>query len=278
MTKAASLPAGIGNGDPPTGNAGVPLAAYSFLGIRVNPLTVPKLNALVSASIAGNRQIVIACHNLHSVYVFHHDAKMRLLQKRVEYLHIDGMGIVLLGRLLGYPLRRQHRVTYLDWIEPLLKQAVSQKWRVYYVGLRGSICAGIQEAFRRDFPDLQFKAAHWDIDNKPVSELEATIPEDINAFQPHILFIGMGMPRQEHWILDHADKISANVMLPCGAAMDYKAGAVKAPPRWVGRWGMEWLFRLLSEPRHLWRRYLIEPWYVLRLFCLELIAAHSKSR
>jgi N-acetylglucosaminyldiphosphoundecaprenol N-acetyl-beta-D-mannosaminyltransferase len=278
MTKTASITAGIGKGDTRPEDTGRRLAAYSFLGIRVNPLTVPDLNALVSGSIGRSQQIVIACHNLHSVYVFHHDAKMQLLQKRVDYLHIDGMGIVLLGRLLGHPLRRQHRVTYLDWIEPLLNEAISQQWRVYYVGLRGSICTGIQEAFRRDLPDLQFKAAHWDIDNQPVSALQATILEDINAFQPHILFVGMGMPRQEHWILDHADRISANVILPCGAAMDYIAGAVKAPPRWAGQWGLEWLFRLASEPRHLWRRYLVEPWYVLRLFCLELVTAHSKSR
>jgi N-acetylglucosaminyldiphosphoundecaprenol N-acetyl-beta-D-mannosaminyltransferase len=66
--------------------------------------------------------------------------------------------------------------------------------------------------------------------------------------------------------------MSANVVLPCGAAMDYVAGAAIAPPRWAGRFCVEWLFRLISEPRHLWRRYLLEPWYVLRLFYLELFS------
>jgi N-acetylglucosaminyldiphosphoundecaprenol N-acetyl-beta-D-mannosaminyltransferase len=253
------------------------LPAYSFLGIRVNPLTVPELNGLVREAVGANRRIVIACHNLHSVYVFHHDARMRLLQQHVDYIHIDGIGVVLLGRLLGYPLKRKHRVTYLDWIHPLLNEAVAHNWRVFYVGLRGSVCTEIEKTLRRDMPGLDFKAAHWDIENRPEQFLKDTILQEINAFKPQLLFVGMGMPRQEHWILENSKNVSANVMLPCGAAMDYIAGAVKPPPRWTGKYGVEWLFRLASEPGHLWRRYLLEPWYVLRLFFLELITV-SRSK
>ncbi|RUT04502.1 hypothetical protein DSM107010_57820 [Chroococcidiopsis cubana SAG 39.79] len=83
--------------------------------------------------------------------------------------------------------------------------------------------------------------------------------------------LGIGMPRQEHWILDNLDRLSANAILTAGAAMDYVAGAVPTPPRWAGQFGLEWLFRLLAEPQRLWRRYSIEPWLILRLFATELL-------
>jgi N-acetylglucosaminyldiphosphoundecaprenol N-acetyl-beta-D-mannosaminyltransferase len=78
------------------------------------------------------------------------------------------------------------------------------------------------------------------------------------------------MPRQEHWIADNLDDLAANAILTAGAAMDYVAGVVPTPPRWMGSAGLEWIFRLFHEPRRLWRRYLVEPWFVLRLFAAEL--------
>src|SRR5713101_2475295 len=88
------------------------VASYRFLGIRVNALKIPELNTLAAEAIKKSRKTIIACHNLHSLYLFHHDVQMRLFHDRVDFVHVDGMGIVLLGRLLGHPLERQHRVTY----------------------------------------------------------------------------------------------------------------------------------------------------------------------
>jgi N-acetylglucosaminyldiphosphoundecaprenol N-acetyl-beta-D-mannosaminyltransferase len=77
--------------------------------------------------------------------------------------------------------------------------------------------------------------------------------------------VGMGMPRQEHWIVDNFELLGPVVVLPCGAAIDYVAGEIPTPPRWAGRCGLEWLYRLAAEPGRLWKRYLIEPWFVLLL-------------
>jgi len=85
----------------------------------------------------------------------------------------------------------------------------------------------------------------------------------INDAQPDVLFVGMGMPRQESWILDNLDGLGGRVIFSVGAAFDYEAGAIPTPPRWTGRVGLEWLFRLASEPRRLFSRYLIEPWSLI---------------
>ncbi len=251
----------------------------SFLGIKVSPLSIFQLNSLAGEAIEHNQKLVIACHNLHSLYIFHHDKTMRAFHRHaVDHVHIDGMGIVLLGRILGHALQREHRVTYLDWIRPLLEEASARNWRVFYVGMRGSICTQIRDVLGRLTPNLEFSAEHWDIENVEEILIKQKMLDAVNVFQPHILLVGLGMPRQEKWILDNYDQITANVILPCGAAMDYLAGAVPTPPRWTGKYGVEWLFRLLSEPRHLWRRYLIEPWYVLRLLLSEIVSRHTDAK
>jgi N-acetylglucosaminyldiphosphoundecaprenol N-acetyl-beta-D-mannosaminyltransferase len=94
----------------------------------------------------------------------------------------------------------------------------------------------------------------------------------INTYKPHILLVGMGMPRQEHWIIDAFDRLDVNVVLSCGACLDYIAGVLPVAPRWMGRTGLEWLHRLASEPSRLWKRYLIEPWPILGRLCYDIIA------
>ena len=115
-TTVESLPTGISTLEFPD-PCELALPAFHFLGIRVHATCVSELTALVGAAIAANRKHIVACHNLHSLYLFHHDAKMRAFHRQVAAVHIDGMGIVLIGRLLGHPLGRRHRVTYLDWID-----------------------------------------------------------------------------------------------------------------------------------------------------------------
>jgi N-acetylglucosaminyldiphosphoundecaprenol N-acetyl-beta-D-mannosaminyltransferase len=80
----------------------------------------------------------------------------------------------------------------------------------------------------------------------------------------------MGMPRQEIWVLNNLEKLHAKVILTCGACMDYIAGEIPTPPRWMGRVGLEWLYRLLSEPGRLWKRYLVEPWFLGGLLVRDL--------
>jgi N-acetylglucosaminyldiphosphoundecaprenol N-acetyl-beta-D-mannosaminyltransferase len=94
--------------------------------------------------------------------------------------------------------------------------------------------------------------------------------ELIRQHNPDVLIVGMGMPRQERWLLANHDKLAAPVLLTSGAAIDYVAGEIPTPPRWLGPLGLEWLYRLASEPRRLWRRYLLEPWFAVALFVRDL--------
>lgn len=242
----------------------------TVLGVEVEALSMAQLNSLVAGAIEDHRRIVIANHNLHSIYLYHHDAKMRLFYATADRIHIDGMGVIGLGRLLGIPLRRKHRVTFVDWVGPLAKLAAENSWRIFYLGSRPGVAETGATVLRRSYPGLQIETAHGYFNPDPASIDDQAVVDRIEAWHPHLLITGMGMPRQEHWILDHVGKLSANVILNGGAALDYFAGAVYTPPRWAGRCGLEWLFRLLAEPRRLWSRYLVEPWFITYKLLAEI--------
>ncbi|MEW5860888.1 MAG: WecB/TagA/CpsF family glycosyltransferase [Cyanobacteriota bacterium] len=242
-----------------------------LLGVTVYPLTIDNLHSLIAEAVTNSQRWIIANHNLHSIYLYHHDRKMRDFYAKADYVHVDGMALVLLGKFLGLPLSREHRVTYADWTYPLMAEAVQQGWRVFYIGSKPGIAERGADILRERYPGLQIVTTHGYFDAHPNSQENQAVLEKINAYQPHVLMVGMSMPRQEHWIADNLENLSANAILTAGAAIDYVAGAVPTPPRWAGKLGLEWLFRLLAEPQRLWRRYLVEPWFILRLFLGELL-------
>lgn len=127
---------------------------------------------------------------------------------------------------------------------------------VYLFGSTPETCAAMTAELQRRYPGLQIAGVQPDRfrDATPAEDLEDI--ERINASGAGIVLVGRGCPRQERWVADHLGKVHA-AMLAVGAAFDYFAGNLRRPPRWMQRFGLEWLYRLVQEPRRLWRRYAV---------------------
>jgi N-acetylglucosaminyldiphosphoundecaprenol N-acetyl-beta-D-mannosaminyltransferase len=244
----------------------------AVLGVEVDALSMTDLNTIVAEAIEHRRRVVVANHNLHSIYLYHHDAKMRAFYATADHIYVDGMPIVVFGRLLGKPLGREHRVTLADWMGPLAGEAAEHGWRVFCLGCRPGVAERGASVLRRSYPGLQIETAHGYFDPDPASPEDQAVLAKIEAWHPHVLITGMGMPRQEHWIVDHLEKLQVNVIVNGGAILDYFAGAIPTPPRWAGRTGLEWFFRLIAEPRRLWFRYLVEPWFIAYKLVIEMVS------
>jgi N-acetylglucosaminyldiphosphoundecaprenol N-acetyl-beta-D-mannosaminyltransferase len=243
-----------------------------LLGVRVHRLTWRRLIDTVAEAVKKDRRWIIANHNLHSVYLHHHDAAVRAFYGRADIVHIDGMSLVLFGKLLGLRLSRENRLTPLDWARPLMAEAARRGWRIFYLGSAPGIAARGADILRREFPGLLLDVADGYFDAREDGAENQNVVAGINRYRPHLLLVGMGMPRQERWVLENAARVQTNAIFNVGALMDYIAGAAPTPPRWLGPLGLEWLFRLLCQPARLWRRYLLEPWFVCGLFLAELAA------
>jgi len=252
-------------------------SGISFFGLTLHPKSMPELNELVERGISESRKWIITNHNLHSVYLLHRRPRLREFYAGAHWTFIDGMPLVALGRLYGYPLERKHRVTLADWTHPLMALAANKGWRVFYLGSETDVVKKAAASLRSQYPALQIEVSGGYFDMRPGSTENETLLQRINAYQPDLLMVGMSMPRQEYWTHDNFDRLGARVILSSnGAAMDYIAGAVKTPPRWAGRLGLEWLSRLMNEPRRLFGRYLVEPWYILALLILEYVRTGGK--
>ncbi|MFZ0630245.1 MAG: WecB/TagA/CpsF family glycosyltransferase [Acidobacteriaceae bacterium] len=168
----------------------------------------------------------------------------------------DGMSVVMASRLLGAPI--PERVTGGDLMERMCAEAAHYGFRVFFLG--GLPGAAEMAAFnlRRRYPGLNICGTYCPplgFENDP-AELY-WIEKVVEEAQPDLLCVAFGAPKQEIWMQRHRQRVNVGVILPVGAAFDTQAGLQRRAPQWMQRIALEWLFRLMMEPRRLWRRYLI---------------------
>jgi N-acetylglucosaminyldiphosphoundecaprenol N-acetyl-beta-D-mannosaminyltransferase len=238
----------------------------TILGVRIHPIDMRNLNILIRDAIRRNKRIIIAGQNLHGVYLYHRDEKRKAYCDMADIVRVDGMSLIFWARILGYSVRRENRVALIDWIHPLISMAEIEGWKVFYLGGKPGVADQAAEKLRQQYPNLLIttRCGYFTLEENDV------VLNEIADFQPHILMVGMGMPRQEQWILDNLDRIRANAIISAGACFDYVAGKIPTPPRWMGQMGLEWLYRLISEPKRLSYRYLVEPWYLVPLMIKDI--------
>lgn len=168
----------------------------------------------------------------------------------------DGMSIVVASRLLGTPL--QERVTGVDLVEELCKRCAAEKLKVYFLGGRPSAAERTAAMLQARYPGLPLAGTDCPPQNFECDPMEKLrVLNRIRSAAPDILFVALGMPKQEQWIAENSPLIDVGVVMPVGGTFELLAGMIPRAPQWLQRLGLEWLFRLLVEPRRLWRRYLI---------------------
>lgn len=239
------------------------LERIEVLGAKVDLVRPEEVMHHVEVAVSEGASYLVANHNLHSLYLFQREPEFAAFFEEADLIEVDSTPVITFTRALGLQSRPFHRCTYLDWRDHFWSVANRKGWRIYYLG--GA--PGVAEAGARElelaYPDAEVRTRHGYFDATPGSADNAAVLAEINDFAPHILFVGMGMPRQEQWIVRHRQALPPCAIFSVGAAFDYEAGVQKAAPRWMGRAGLEWLFRLVHDPIRLWRRYCYEPWFMI---------------
>jgi len=241
-----------------------------MMGVDVDVIQMRDLNALIGESVVQREKWVFAHHNPHGIYTYHHNATFRALFARATVAHIDGMMLILVGRILGLPVTREDRTTYVDWVHPLMANATAHGWRVFFVGGKPGVGDKAAAILREAHSGLIIEVAHGYFDTTPDGAANQDVLRRMHEFRTDVLMVGMGMPRQEKWILENLDQLDVPSILPCGACMDFVAGEIPQPPAWMWRTGLAWVHRFAAEPRRLWKRYLVEPWFLSYLILRDL--------
>ena len=243
----------------------------SLIGVEVDVFSEKELLHSIIDTSCHEKSVIVGHHNLHSIWTCYHDDKMRVFYKQAKYIYIDGMPIIWIGRLFSHKINKKHRLTSLDWIIKFLQLCHENDRNVFLLGSKPGVAEKAVDVFNREIPGLKLRFHHGYFNKDADSPENMAVLHAINSFNTHVLLVGMGMPIQENWIAENINRLNVNVAWALGAYMDYFAGVKPLPPRWMGRIGLEWLSRLCCEPSRLWRRYLIEPWFILFLIARYII-------
>lgn len=245
--------------------AAIRVAEINVLGFRLNPMSRDDVIGAIRASVKAGKRLIMGNLNLHGMAVMHDSPGMSRLNSDPEALvMIDGMPIVWLAYLLGHKVSRSQRMTSLDYFDEMFLLGKSEGWKFDYVGSTPDVLEDGLSCLRDRIPGLNIEGRDGYFDTKDASpgSKQAEIIDWLVRRDSDVLIVGMGMPRQEEWLEAIKSKVPSRVLIPVGAYLEYQVGSLALPPRWMGQLGIEWVFRLVTAPRRLAYRYLVEP------FCL----------
>lgn len=196
---------------------------------------------------------IVCVANVHMLMEAHSNPVFGSILANADIVTPDGMPLVWLMKMMGD--RAQNRVAGMDILIALCEQMPSRQISVFFLGSEPRILNRIREKLGRDFPNVQIVGME-PLPFRPMTlEEDAEVVQKINASGAGIVFVSLGCPKQEVWMNQHQGKVNA-VMIGLGGAFPVYAGVHKWAPSWVRQTGFEWLYRLVQEPRRLWRRYL----------------------
>jgi len=222
---------------------------------------------------ACESRYVCAC-NAHSLVTASLDPAFREIINGADMAVPDGMPIAWSLCKMGFPL--QERINGPDLMLRVCEGAAGRDLSVFFYGSSPRTLAKLQANLRASLPELKIVGTHSP-PYRPQSEAEdAAAVELINGSGAAIVFISLGCPKQERWMAQHRGKVHA-VMVGVGAAFDYHAGTLRRAPTWMQDSGLEWLYRLMKEPRRLWRRYLTTNTIFLLSIARQFLREHRHA-
>ena len=248
------------------------------LGVGVSPITPDDAAATIERWIAARQRHYVCITGVHGVMMSRQDRRLRDIHNAAGMVTPDGMPLVWLSRLLG--ASRIERVYGPDLMRKMTAISAERGYRQLYYGGADGVAEKLKRKLVDAHPGLQVVGQICPPFRDLTPEEDQAVVDEINAARPDIVWVGLSTPKQEYWMANHLGRIDAPVMVGVGAAFDFLAGTKPQAPRFMQRNGLEWLFRLLSEPRRLWRRYayIVPAFTMLATADLALRAGRSLMR
>jgi N-acetylglucosaminyldiphosphoundecaprenol N-acetyl-beta-D-mannosaminyltransferase len=192
------------------------------------------------------------------------DAELRRIINGCALINADGMPVVWASRMLGKPLKE--RVAGIDLFECLVKRAAEKGWRVFFLGAEEEVVQDVRRMYQEKFPALQVagvRNGYWR------AEEEAAVVRQIAESRADLLFVAISSPKKERFLGQYQGDMKVPFAMGVGGSFDIAVGKVRRAPPWMRRFGLEWFYRFLQEPRRMFKRYFIDDAYFLWLLLKE---------
>lgn len=237
----------------------------NILGVGLSAANMDSAIDFVLGCISERTPIYVSVCPVYTLMQGFEHPDLRKVLNHAGLVTLDGMPLVLLSRLKGY--HHVDRVYGPDLMLRLSEYSVEYGIKHYYYGGGEGVPEQLADTLQARYPGLNVVGTVSPPFRELTDEEQVALIADINAADPDIVWVGLGSPKQDFWMARYREQINAPVLIGVGAAFDFHTGRILQAPHWIQQAALEWLFRLVMEPRRLWRRYVIyNPkflWHVL---------------
>lgn len=223
-----------------------------IMGVHIAVTDMEKTLNLIDAKLEDWRSKYICVANVHTTVTAHGDAAYRKIQNEAVIALPDGGPLSQYSREQGY--KTAQRVTGPDLMKEVLARSAEKGWRNYFYGSTQETLDLLRDKIEERYPGAQIAGMMSPPFRALTPQEDEEIVKEINATKPDFVWVGLGAPKQECWMAAHDGRVNA-LMVGVGAAFDYEAGNIKRAPKWMQKYNLEWLYRLLQDPKRLFKRY-----------------------
>jgi N-acetylglucosaminyldiphosphoundecaprenol N-acetyl-beta-D-mannosaminyltransferase len=238
-----------------------------LLGVDIDNIAKPEALARVAQLVEAGRPSLVVTPNVDVLMTLRKDPEYRRIYAGAALVLTDGVPLLWAARFLGTPIRE--KIPGSSIFADICGMAADKGYRLFFMGGRPGAAAKAAEVVRAAHPSVRIVGVYCPPLGFENDEVEmAKVSRLIRESKPHILFLGLGSPKQEKWFDRYSASLGIPVTMGIGITFEYTSGLVQRAPSWMQHVGLEWLFRLWKEPRRLWKRYLVNDpgffWQVVR--------------
>jgi len=245
------------------------LNKFSILETKISAIDMNDARLFIEEAILRRQKKYICVCPVSTIMECKKDKRVLKSVNSADLATPDGMAVVRIGRMCGF--KNIRRVYGPDLMQDICDISKEKGYKNYFYGSSVDVLKKLKENFNKKYPGLIISGVCSPPFRQLTKEEDDKIVGDINNNNPDIIWVGLGSPKQDLWMYEHRNRINAPVMVGVGAAFDFLAGTKSQAPRWMRNSGFEWLFRLTTEPRRLWKRYLIGNSIFMWLFLKEFV-------
>ena len=253
------------------------LTCIQVLGIRVHVVHIPEIIEIMTQWIETKRK---RCHQIintgmHGIMEAHRDPEFKSILNSVDLMAPDGILVALVARLKGFYIKKEDTGPALMW--RFSEHADKKGYKYFLYGDTEETLKQLTLRFAKKFPGIKLVGTHSPPFRSLTDKEDKLLVSEINRANPDVLWVALGTPKQDRWIFEHLERLEVPVAIGVGAAFKYTAGIMDRAPIWLCRLGFEWLWRLIHEPKRVWRRVFIDAPQFMILIIIELFSVSKSS-
>ncbi len=240
------------------------MARIKFMNTEIDNLTMNEALDKIEDLISQNRNAYVVTPNVDHIVQLERGGEIAEIYKHADLILCDGKPLIWLSKWYGTPIKE--KISGSDLFPRLCERAAKKGYKMFFLGAAEGVAARAAANLEKKYPGLQVVGTYSPSYGfeKNIDEMQKII-EMIRNAAPHILIVGLGAPKQEKFIYRNREALGVPISLGLGASLDFEAGKVKRAPKWMSDHGLEWIYRIIQDPKRMAKRYLVNDKAIIAL-------------